>query len=243
MKKVLILFVMMVFFLTLFVSDGFAVTTGDVLKKMVEAQGGEKILANIKDSSYSGTMELIPMSANGPIRLYWKSPNKRRSDMEILGMKIIQAYDGKTAWMDNSQAGGVQEMPEKFATSLIRQSMGYDTLFNAKKYGLTFTLKGSEKVNDTEYIVLEQAFSDGYKMTFYVDPETYLVYKTKSTTLNSTGAEVEAEIFPSDYKEVSGMMIPHALKVIQEGREYIKMTFDKVSFNSGVDDSLFKMPK
>lgn len=243
MKKVLILFVMIVFFLTLWVSEGFGMSTGDVLKKMVEAQGGKKILAHIKDSSYSGTMELIPMSANGPISIYWKSPNKRRSDIEILGMKIIQAYDGKTAWMDNSQGGGVQEIPEKFAKALIRQAMGYDTLFNAKKYGLTFTLKGKEKVNDAEYIVLEQTFPDGYKMTSYVDPKTYLVYKTKGTTFNQAGAEVEAEIFPSDYKEVSGMVIPHALKVFQEGREFIKMTIDKVSFNSGVDDSLFKMPK
>jgi outer membrane lipoprotein-sorting protein len=243
MKKVLILFVMIMFFLTLCVSEGFSMSTGDVLKKMVEAQGGKKVLANIKDSSFSGTMELIPMSANGSISIYWRSPNKRRSDIEIMGMKIIQAYDGKTAWMDNPQAGGVQEMPEKFAKAIIRQSMGYDTLFNAKKYGLTFTLKGKEKVNDTEYIVLEQAFSDGYKMAFYVDPETYLVYKTKGKTFGPTGAEVESEIFPSDYKEVGGMMIPHALKIFQEGREFMKMTFDKVSFNSGVDDSFFKMPK
>ena len=40
-------------------------TTQDVLKKMIEAQGGEKTLSALRDSTMTGTMEMIQMGMNG----------------------------------------------------------------------------------------------------------------------------------------------------------------------------------
>jgi outer membrane lipoprotein-sorting protein len=243
MKKIFVLTLMLLLFLTLVTSHAFSVSVEDVLNNMVKAQGGKKNLEKIQDSTLSGSMVLVPMGLNGSINIYWKSPNKRRSDIEIMGMKITQAYDGKMAWMDNPQTGGLQEMPEKFGQVLKRQALGYDTLFNYKKHGITYTLKGKEKVKDKDYLVLEQTYSDGHKTTHYVDPKTYLVYKSKTSSFNQTGAEVESEIFVSDYKKVEGVSFAHSITVFQEGQEYLKMTFDKVSLNSGVEESFFNMPK
>ncbi len=243
MKKILVLVVMVVFFLSIGVTYGYSMTTQDVLKKMVDAQGGKKVLTGVKSSVYSGAMTFIPMDMTGTITLYWKSPNKRRSDVEIMGSKISQGYNGKKAWMSNPQMGGVQEMPEKFAKHLIRQSNGYDIIVNPKKYGITFTLKGKEKIENKEYLVLEQAFSDGYKTTSYIDPKTYLTYKIKGTSFNQGGTEVARETFLTDYKKVDGMMLPHSTLILQEGREYMKLTFKKASFNAEVEDTLFDMPK
>ena len=242
MKKSFVLALIILFLLTLVTSQAFSLTTEDVLENMVKAQGGKKNLANIQDSVSTGS-SVVPANLSGSICIYWKSPNKRRSDIELMDLKISQVYDGKTAWLDNPQAGGIQEMPKKYAPLLKRQALGYDTLFNYKEYGISYTFKGKEKVKDKDYIVLEQTYPDGQKTTHYVDPETYLVYKSKAPGFNSAGTEVESEIFASDYKNVGGISIPHTLTVFQENREYMKMTFDKVSFNSGVEESLFKMEK
>lgn len=241
MKKILVVTLMILLFLTLVTSDAFSITTEEVLENMVKAQGGKENLAKIQDSTYSGSLALAPGNLNGSISTYWKSPNKRRSDIEVTGITIIQAYDGKIAWIDNPPAGGLQEMPEKFSKALKRQALGYDTLFNYKEYGITYNFKGKEKVKDKDYIVLEQTYSDGHKTTHYVDPETYLVYKSKSIGFNQAGTEVESEIFPSDYKKVEGVLIPHTITVFQENQEYYKMTIDKVKFNSGIEDSFFNM--
>lgn len=243
MKKFLVLIVVAVFFLNLGVSHGYSMTTEDVMKKMVDAQGGKKVLENVKSSVYSGSMKLIPFNMEGKLTLYWKNPNKRRSDVELMGMKISQAYNGEKAWMLNPQMGGVQEMPENIAKQFIRQSMGYDTLINPKKHGLTFALKAKEKIEDKEYIVLEQTYADGYKSVSYIDPETYLTYKTKGTSFDQTGTEVEMEVFPTEFKKVDGMMFPHRLTIFQKGQEFMHMTFEKVSLNVEVDDTLFDMPK
>ena len=115
MKKIFVLTLMILLFLTLVTSDAFSISTGDVLENMVKAQGGKKNLAKIQDSTYSGSMVLVPMNLNGPISIYWKSPNKRRSDIEIMGMKIIQAYDGKIAWMDNPSPGASRKCRRNLA--------------------------------------------------------------------------------------------------------------------------------
>jgi len=55
------------------------------------------------------------------------------------------------------------------------------------------------------------------------------------------GVEVEQEIILSDYKKVSGVMFAHTMTIIQEGEEFGKMTLTEVKFNTGLEDSFFKM--
>jgi outer membrane lipoprotein-sorting protein len=119
--------------------------------------------------------------------------------------------------------------------------MSNSVLLHPDKFGVTYTYKGKEKVDDTDCFVLEQAFSDGTVNTLYVDTKTYLLYKTKGTTMGQMGGEVEQEMLFSDYKKVSGVMIAHTVTIIQDGSEFGVMTITDVKFNSGLEDSLFKM--
>jgi outer membrane lipoprotein-sorting protein len=216
-------------------------TTEEVVKKMIQAQGGEDTLANIEDSTFAGNMEMIQMGITGAVTMYQKEPNMMRMDAEVMGMTITQAFDGETAWTTNPQTGETTEMPEKFAAYMRRQALGNDSLLNPEKYGITFNYRGKEKIEEKEYLALEQSYADGYKATVYLDPGTYLVYKSKGVALNQMGVEVEQESLLSDYKEVEGLMIPHAITTYQDGEKFMIITLTEVSFNSGLEDSLFKM--
>jgi outer membrane lipoprotein-sorting protein len=243
MRKFFLLSVISLFLLGLVTSFGFSSSQSaeDVLKKMVEAQGGKEILEGIKDFTMSGSIEFIPMNANGTITTYWKAPNKRRTDFEIMGMKISNIYDGTTAWTINPQ--GTQELPEQFTGALKRQAIGDDIIVNPAKYGVKFAFKGKEKVKDNDCFVLEQTYSDGHKAALYVDAKTYLTNKFKTKTLTQTGQEVDSETYFSDYKKVNGRMLSHSVISFQAGQEYAKIKIEKISYNSGVDDSLFKVEK
>jgi len=229
----------LVFYLS--VSAGFSQDTGKILKKMIDAQGGKKTLENIKDSTLSGTMEMIQAGITGSITLYQKEPNKMRMDGEVMGMVITQAYDGETAWMINPQTGTAEKLPEQAAEEVKRQALGNDALLNPEKYGITYTYIGKENIDGKDYLVLEQTFSDGFKASLYIDSQTYLTYKTKATTVNQMGVEVLAETILSDYKEVEGMMVPHTLTIFQDGQEFMTMTITEAKFNTGLEDSLFTM--
>ncbi len=241
MKKVFTFCAFVLFLLSLFTVLDYAQTADEIVKKMIEAQGGRKTLEGIKDSTYSGSMEMILMGISGSATMYQKEPNMMRMDAEVMGMTFTQAYDGNIAWMTNPQTGATEEMPENAAEYVKREAMGFSSILNPEKFGITFTYKGKEKIEEKEYHVLEQAFADGYKMTHYIDPDTFLTYKTIGMSLNQIGVEVQNETFPSDFKKVENIMVPHTITIYQDGEEYMKITLTEVTFNSGLEDSFFKM--
>ena len=59
-------------------------------------------------------------------------------------------------------------------------------------------------------LTLEQAYSDGYMVTIYLDEKTYLPYKTNSIAVQM-GVEVEMESITTDYKKVDGIMTAHSM--------------------------------
>ncbi len=241
MKKIFSACLLSLFLLSLMTSPGLSQEASDILKKMVEAQGGKKVLEKIKDMTSSGTMDLIQMGMTGSLTMYKKEPDKVRMDIEVMGMIITQAFDGETAWGVNPQTGSRAEIPEQQAEYMKRNALGVDALIYPEKYGIAFAYKGKEKIEEKDYLVLEQTFSDGYKATLYIDPKTYLTYKTKSTTLNQMGVEVEQETFESDFRKVNGMTIGHSIIIFQDGEEYMKLTLTEVTVNSDLLDSLFQM--
>ncbi|MBN1224273.1 MAG: outer membrane lipoprotein-sorting protein [Candidatus Aminicenantes bacterium] len=241
MKKTLSL---SLFFFCLFswlAAPAISESADDVLNKMIDALGGRKALEGIEDATMTGTMELTQMGLSATVTSYRKNPNKTRMDIEVMGMVITQAFDGQTAWMVNPQTGSSEELPEQFAEYSKRDSLGDAAYLDPKKYGITYTLKEKESIEGKEYLVLEQAFADGYIATLYVDPKTYLVYKSKGTALNQMQVEVEQETVQMDYKKINGMMVPHTVTIFQDGEEFGVMTIAEVKYNSGLEDSFFEM--
>ncbi|MDH4258601.1 MAG: outer membrane lipoprotein-sorting protein [Candidatus Aminicenantes bacterium] len=239
MKKIFSLCVLGVFLFGLIASLTYAQKATDIMEKMIEAQGGRKLLGSIKDTTMVGTMEIAMAGMSGTLAMYLKEPNKMRMDMEVMGMVITMAFDGESAWWINPQTGATEEMPADQAEQITRQAWGNDILLNPDKHGVTYELKEKETLEGKEYHVLEQSFPDGWKMTWYIDAQTYLPYKTVSKQIQM-GVEVEAESFLSDWKKVEGVMTAHTLKTYQSGEEAMTMSFTEVKYNTGIEDSLFK---
>lgn len=63
---------------------------------------------------------------------------------------------------------------------------------------------------------------------------------TKSWSPNNLEVEVDFEGRMSDFKEVGGMNIAHAIITFQGGAEAQNITFTEIKINTGLEDSLFK---
>ena len=221
---------------------GYGQEAGPVLEKMIEAQGGRKVLETLKDTTISGTMELIQQGMNATLTMYQKEPNLMRMDIEVMGMVITQAFDGQKGWYLNPQTGAAQDMDENMNKEFKRQALGNDSLLNPAKYGITYAAKGKENIGDKECLVLEQTMSDGHKSTLYLDPDTYLITRTKTTTMSQMGGgEVQSETIFGDYRKEGDVLVAHTLTILQDGAEFARMTLTKVTYNSGLEDSLFQM--
>jgi outer membrane lipoprotein-sorting protein len=217
-------------------------TAKEIASKMIGALGGDKALESVKDQTISGTVEIIQMRIKGSMTGYQKEPNKVRLDLEFMGKIITQAFDGEKAWYTNPQTGTTELMPEQLAKEFRRNSLGNAAILHPEAYGITYEFGGKEQVKNKEYLILEEKYEDGYKKVHYIDQETYLIYKTRSKTLNQqTGVEMDEEEVFSDYRKIENCMVPHAMSIYQDGQEYMTMIVTKVIFNSGLDDSVFRM--
>jgi len=241
MKKIYSIFLLSFFLVALITSPGSGQTAEEIIKKMIEVQGGKKVFESIKDMTLSGTLEVVQQGLKGSITIYKKEPDKMRRDIEIMGMIITQAYDGETAWGVNIQTGNTEKMEEQQAADTKRQALPIIAMLYPEKYGFSFDYQGMEKIEDKDYFVIELTYPDGFKATLYVDTETYLTYKAKVKTMGPMGYKVESEQFTSDYKKVDGMIVAHSMVTFIEGEEYSKITFTSVKFNTGLEDSFFKM--
>jgi outer membrane lipoprotein-sorting protein len=244
MKKTLIWVLAGVFVVSSLSLAGYGQEGGDILNRMIEAQGGRKALEVLKDTTISGTMELVQQGMNATLTMYQKEPNMMRMDIEIMGMVITQAFDGQKGWFLNPQTGTAQDMDENMNKEFKRQALGNDSLLNPAKYGISYAYKGKEKVGDKECLVLEQTMSDGHKSTLYLDPDTYLLARSKTTTLSQMGSgEVLSETIFGDYSKEGDVLVAHTMTILQDGAEFARMTLTKVTYNSGLEDSLFQMSK
>ena len=221
-----------------------AQTVKEVLDKMIQAQGGRTALAAVKETVVSGTMDMVTLGVSGGLTMTMKEPDKMRLDIEIMGMVLTQAYDGEKAWTINPQMGGApQEMDAKQAADFKRQALGNESILAPEKFGITYALKGKEKIKDKDYLVLEQGYQDGEKVTLYIDPDTYLLFKSRGKSTDQNGAEIESETFMTDYRMENGLMVAHTMSVLQSGAEFMRMNFTKVAYNTGIPDAFFKMAK
>jgi outer membrane lipoprotein-sorting protein len=189
----------------------------------------------------SGTIDLVQQGLSGTLTVCKKEPDKRRADIEMMGMLIIQAYDGQQAWGFNAQTMANEVKSGEEETQLKREALPIVSVLYPEKYGITYTYKGKENIQGKDYHVLEEAYADGFKATVYLDPETYLTYKVKAKISNPVLGDVDFEQFPTDYKKVDGMTIAHSITSFTGGAEYMKVTIKEVTFNKGIEDSFFKM--
>jgi len=70
MRKSTAMFACGLFALALVSGATQAQTTQAVLAKMIEAQGGAKALAAVKDTTINATVELLSMGMNGTLTMY-----------------------------------------------------------------------------------------------------------------------------------------------------------------------------
>lgn len=242
MKRTLTICFLGLFIVSLTTAAGYSQTAKEILDKMIDAQGGQKVLASIRDTTINAGVELIQQGLSGSLAICQKEPDKMRMDIEIAGRAFIQAFDGKIAWQSNPSTGAIELMSESDSKNFKKQAMGNDSFIHPEKYGIRYAFKGKEKIQDKEYLVLEQSYSDGQTITMDIDPATYLTYKAKAK-VNQMGVEIDQETIYGDYRKEGDTISAHSMTIFQNGVEFMKMTFTKVTFNKGIDDSFFQMSK
>ena len=218
-------------------------TADELVARSIQARGGLEKIKSIQSMRMTGKMKLADETL--PTVLEIKRPSMTRWEFTFDGQTAVQAYDGKTAWMLMPFAGVTQ--PQKMSpseTADIELQADIDgPLVDAAAKGNTIEVVGREKIEgDVDAWHLKIKRKTGDTRDVYLDAKTYL--QVLAVTKRSVdGKDVEIRSTIGDYRDVSGLMLPHSFEAAASGVDQTQsLKFEKIELNVPIDDSRFAMP-
>jgi hypothetical protein len=214
-----------------------AQTLDEIVKKFTEANKYDK-LASVSTIKITAKMSMMGMEI--PMEMYMKNPDKIKSVTNIQGQEIISLFDGTKGYLVNPMSGSSTpvEMSAAEAKQIQSSNMFKNPIAQYFKEG-KLTLEGEENVNSKPAYKIKATLDGGNTSTMFIDKSSYLMTKT-TTTITQGGMPMTVDAFPTDYKEVNGVIFPMKTTSSTQMGEFV-MTFDKVEVNIPMDDSIFKV--
>jgi outer membrane lipoprotein-sorting protein len=220
-----------------------AETLDEVLARHFEALGGKDKIAAVTSAKMVAKQVFGPQEV--PATIYWVRPNQVRMEFVMQGMTGIQAYDGTTAWMVMPFLGknDPEEMTGDDLKDIVEQAdLIEGPLFNWKEKGHTVELLGEEDVEGTPAWKLKVTRKSGDVSTLWLDKEAYLQIKAEGKRKRGD-QEIEIESSMGDYKEVGGLLFPHAIESKPKGApQGAAITVQSIELNPTVDPAIFAKP-
>jgi hypothetical protein len=172
-----------------------------------------------------------------------KRPAFIRTEITREGQRLVQAYDGATAWGFLPTGGGrTEKLPGEAAKELADQADLDGPLVDYGTKGHRVELVGREELEGGEAYKLMVTRKGGGVELYFLDAKSYLLVRVQAKrTLR--GMEIEGESAVSDYREAGGFLWPHSIQNTAKGRPGTQtLRFDKIEVNPDLDDVRFRMP-
>jgi hypothetical protein len=205
----------------------------EIVKKYTEANKLDKV-ANLKTIKITANMSMMGMEM--PMVMWMKNPNKIKSVTTLNGQDMIQVFDGEKGFVISPMTGSTEpvEMTPDQIKQILRSSMFQNYMATYLKNG-QLKLAGEENVKDKPAYKIEATVEGGTVIDMFIDKSSYFLVKTATTV-----SGVAMEMYPTDYTETNGIMIPMKTSTSAQGMD-ILMNFTKVEVDLPMEDSIFKI--
>jgi outer membrane lipoprotein-sorting protein len=221
-----------------------AQTVDEIIAKNLQAKGGTEKWQSVKTVKMTG--KIAAQGQEMPLTVYAKRPNLNRQEITLPDGKVVQAFDGTTAWVINPMMGSdVPQVVPGGAAELMKNAADFDgALINYKSKGTAIELVGKEKLGDKDVYHLKLTMKSGQVQHYFLDAESGLEVKTSAQVDTGMGpAKQTLDTEMSNYKQVGGIMLPHTVRQFMNGNKMAEVSVTGVEFNAPVDDAIFSMPK
>ncbi|TET70781.1 MAG: DUF4292 domain-containing protein [Candidatus Aminicenantes bacterium] len=238
MRKANIIVLILLFSLNLFGQN-----PEEVVEKCIDVLGGEGAAKKFSSYQAKGEMKIAMrgMELSGKLEsilLDGKSWNRTELAFGQEVYTMIQAYDGKTAWMD--RMGTIVDQP-----SLNYESDSDHGIFLLAEKDSKFSFTKEKEIDGRKAVGIEVDFK-GKKTTFYIDKENStvleMVYKDLYFGEKYTKEMLEKRIRFADYRSIENVFFPLHMTFYQEGKKLMEFQFSEVTFKPEVSLARFKRP-
>ena len=218
-------------------------TVDEVVQKHVEALGGAAKLNAIQSLVVTGTAFILG-ETEAPLTIQVKRPNLMRLEMTFQGRKVVQAFDGTTAWTINPVVSSEPKQSSDEDTRAAQESSDFigGNLVDYKSKGNTVELVDKEALDGVSVYKLKITKKNGSIEYDYLDAKSFLPVRTEGRR-TQLGQEILYESKIADYKPVEGVLMPFSLTQLVNGRLAMEITVEKMDANVPLDPAVFKMPE
>jgi|ERR1700733_1746634 outer membrane lipoprotein-sorting protein len=219
-----------------------ALTADQIVQKHVEALGGADKLNAIQSLVVTGKASILGQT-EAPLTIQVKRPNLLRLEITFQGKKVVQAFDGVTAWTINPLLTSEPKASSEEDTRAAQESSDFigGNLVDYKSKGNMVELVDKEEIDGVAVYKLKITKKSGSMEYDYLDAKSFLPIKTEGRR-KQLGTEVLYESKIADYKPVQGVLMPFSLTQLVNGRLAMEITVEKMDANIPLDEAVFKMP-
>lgn len=221
-----------------------------VLKKSIEAHGGEANLAKFKGttSKFKGNIEILNMKVDLTGETAFQRPDKVRNAMALtinnMNIDVITVYDGKKMWV--STQGQTKEIDDEKILKEVKDSLqveGAGSLSDFLKAPYELNSLGESKIKGKDAIGIRISKQGQKDFSMFFDKKTHLVVKTEMRSFNAmSGQEVTQEKFILSYQDKAGVKIGKHVEIVNDGKLFMDLEITEVHASERIDDSVFAKP-
>jgi hypothetical protein len=218
----------------------------DIIARNAEATGGRAAIESVKTIAVELHIVDPGFEVDGTYQA--ARPNQMRIDVHANGKAVyVEAFDGKRAWQWKREGTTtVEESPA--ASAALRRGIE----FPGKLYGLhelagrghKLELAGRENIDGIDYYAIKATMDDGFKATFYIDPNTWLITRRRDVRplhidIDPTPTTIEQR--SSDFRKINGVMYAfHSEEVdLQTGKVLETTTVREIRINPPIAETIF----
>lgn len=229
-----------------------------IVEEYVHAEGGAKALAKIQTASITGSLIDDGTGQSGTYSLITKAPNKFYSEIIVQPRRLIEAYNGKSAWgqdtgdADTSSnsysepAGAPHTLTGAVATEWEAAGRYLNSrLADAKKSKFGLQLIDIEDVGGREAYHVRVSLSPRVSRELFFDTQTHLLIREIVPAAGQEQPEskdaIPEELDYGDYRAVEGIEAPYRITLQRAGHTYT-VVVTRIEWNAAVSDSVFDFP-
>lgn len=219
----------------LMLSTAFALsaqTAQKAIDEYLKALGGSKALAQIRTETIAGSLTEESTGRKGSWALITKAPNRFYSEIIVGTDRVVEAYNGMSAWGQNSSGDPLTLTGEAAKQAEASGRYWNNRLADLKKGRLSVQPFGLEKVRGQNAWHIRVIAGPGTTRDVFFDGETHLIARE---TTPSGQFDYEG------YRPVGGIQTPSRIELEVAGHTY-KISITRAEINSPVDDAVFDFP-
>ena len=217
----------------------------EIVERNTDAMGGRAAIEAVQSIQIDLYIKDPSFEVDGTY--YAGRPGKMRIDVNAEGKHVFtEAFDGQSGWQWEGK--GEQEPATEKATAALRHGVELPGklfgLHEVKARGHGIKLIGREQIDGIKYYVLQLILSDGYTISLYVDPDSWLVTRRRDVRplhVDVDPTPTTIEQVSSDFREVNGVKFPFATTEtdLNTGKVLESTTTKSVKINPTLPSTLF----